>query len=1353
MVAGTEAQVSAAVKKGPKQQTELVTPNNGPTPFVFAIIENTAVEVFMDTGSEISLISESLRMSIPSLMRKPMQKSYILAKSVTGEYLDTLGMLTISIRLGQEVFNHSVHVVRNSSQAAILGWDFLCKHHAIVNLQDNSLCLWDWSVPLLCASQKAPLKCSAIMLASLTVPAMSEMNVLAKIQPSIGEPELLCNYTGVLEPDTFTLPGLFVARSVTPVTKGVAWIRVMNPTQDDCYVSGSTRLGDFHSLVQQKGEEFSLIDASVAQVQSQAELHSAQLPVELNHTVLNKEQIQQLESLLSQYSDVFSSHERDFGRTNWVRHSIRTGEAPPIRQRAYRTSVHLRSEIDRQVQKLLSQDIIEESCSPWASPVVLVKKKDGTYRFCIDFRKLNSVTVKDSYPLPRPADALDSLSGACWFSSIDLVSGYWQVELDEHDREKTAFNTGSALYQFKVMPMGLTNAPPTFQRLMELVLRGLHWKVCLIYLDDVLVFSRTFSEHLSSLEEVFKRFRSAGLKLNPRKCHLACKEVSFLGHVVSSEGLQPDAKNLDKVRSWPTPRTTTEVRAFVGLCSYYRRFVKNFSVLAAPLHALTQKGAVFHWSTQCDDAFQSLKHALTSPPIVAHPVFTQPFLLYTDASQDCIGAVLAQSQDRKERVIAYASHTLTTAERKWSTYDRELWALVWSVRHFKHFLSGTSFTIITDHKPLLSLRKATVDNDPTGRRARWLLELDVYDFSVIHREGKQHANADAMSRRPRSPEMVTKAVQCVIGSGACTIPSTKEQQSDPTPSLPDTQSTLAIDMRELQAQQQADVCLRTTLSWLQKGGHKPPLGQLRQSPPVLRKLWHEFPKLVVHHGILCRVVRPSPHSPPLYQVVLPEVLIPIALKWVHGDQFCGHLGVERTLLRARQICYWPYMSRDIHKFCTECLPCQTRSSSTPHERAPLQSIHAERPFQKIAADITELPVTTQGYRYILAVVDFFTRFANLYPMKDQRAPTVAQCLFEHYIRQHGVPESIHTDQGRQFESDIVKHLCASLGIEKTRTSPYHAQSDGMVERLNRTLKDQLAKYIYQSGGEWDRYLPQVELAYNSSVHSSTGYSPFFLAHGREPHLPVHVSLNWNPALSASAPSSPGAYAQDLCMRLSHVFSDAIDRSIAAKLRQKGQYDKRVSFHPHQEGDLVLLDDPAQRQNKLAPRWKGPYQILKRFDKEDSPGVTYEITDPKSPQSRRWVVHHNRLKSFSGLPRDPVTRPPCPQPSEPHSDHSGVDFSPPTLTALSGSLPFQPPVPPYLSGLTNAQGDVRESEMQPSPPGSMHSTPYSTPPSSPSKTTPRQALQQVESLALNAPLKITRSGRMVKPPDRFGSFVT
>ncbi len=328
-------------------------------------------------------------------------------------------------------------------------------------------------------------------------------------------------------------------------------------------------------------------------------------------------------------------------------------------------------------------------------------------------------------------------------------------------------------------------------------------------------FSRTFSEHLNSLEEVFSRFRSAGLKLKVNKCHFARSEVSYLGHVVSSQGLLPDEKNLDKVRSWPTPRTVTEVRAFVGLCSYYRRFVRNFAVVAAPLHALTQKGAVFNWSSECEEAFRSLKHALSSPPIVAHPIFTLPFLLYTDASHDCVGSVLAQMQEGKERVIAYASHALTPSEKKWSTYDRELWAVVWSVRHFRLFLSGAPFKIITDHKPLLNLKKAAVDNDQTGRRARWILEMDVYDFTILYREGKQHSNADSLSQRPSSPVTETKAVQCVI-SGHTTVKGVSFSSEVPLVCgvLPDMTPTLSVDLAELQAQQKLTFVL--VVSWTGK---------------------------------------------------------------------------------------------------------------------------------------------------------------------------------------------------------------------------------------------------------------------------------------------------------------------------------------------------------------------------------------------------------------------------------------------------------------------------------------------------------------------------------------------------------
>lgn len=560
--------------------------------------------------------------------------------------------------------------------------------------------------------------------------------------------------------------------------------------------------------------------------------------------------------MLHKYSAVFSTHSEDRGRTGIIRHHIRTNEAAPIKQRAYRVTPEQRAEIQTQVQNLLKADVIEESYSPWAAPVVLVRKKNGTWHFCLDYRKLNAVTIKDSHPLPRVDDALDALSGSAWFSTMDLQHGYWQVELEEKDREKTAFTTGSGLYHFKVMPMGLTNAPATCQRLMEMVLRGLPWKTCLVYLDDVLIYSRSFSEHLEHLEEILSRFQSSGLKLNPSKCSLVRDQVTFLGHVVSKNGIQPDPRNVKSVQDWPVPHSATEVRAFLGLCSYYRKFIKNFAHHSVSLHALTEKNALFQWTSQCQDAFTYLKHALSRPPVVAFPDFTLPFSLYTDASGSAIGAVLAQRQGHQEKVIAYASHVLTKAERKWSTYDRELWAIVWAVRHFRHYLYKQPFIIVTDHKPLLGLRKIPIDNDRTGRRACWALELDPFEWTVIHKDGRSHLNADALSRRPADTRYTEQSTSCTAPpslhpderhsspvSTSCPISSVRHHSSCstdpkpvpcnetlPQPSGPDLQcatqavsSTFVLQLPEedLRKEQQQDFILSEVIKWTVKG-QKPP---------------------------------------------------------------------------------------------------------------------------------------------------------------------------------------------------------------------------------------------------------------------------------------------------------------------------------------------------------------------------------------------------------------------------------------------------------------------------------------------------------------------------------------------------
>ena len=330
----------------------------------------------------------------------------------------------------------------------------------------------------------------------------------------------------------------------------------------------------------------------------------------------------------------------------------------------------------------------------------MVKKKDGTNRFCVDYRKLNDSTIKDAYPLPRVDESLDQLSGSKWFSCLDSNSGYWQVEMDNSDAEKTAFTSRKGLFEFTVMPFGLCNAPATFERLMETVLAGLHWQICLIYLDDVIMIGKTFEDMIKNLSVIFERLQQAGLKLKARKCKLFGKSVEFLGHIITESGLETDPSKTSSIENWPTPKTVKEVRAFIGLCSYYRRFVYRFAEIAKPLHKLTEKNQPFVWTEECSMSFQALKKKLVEAPVLIHPDFTQSFKLDVDASDLSIGAVLSQDTEDGECVIAYASRTLSKSERRYCVTRKEMLALVYFVKYFRHYLYGRQFTIRTDHGSL-----------------------------------------------------------------------------------------------------------------------------------------------------------------------------------------------------------------------------------------------------------------------------------------------------------------------------------------------------------------------------------------------------------------------------------------------------------------------------------------------------------------------------------------------------------------------------------------------------------------------------------------------------------------------------
>eukprot|EP00731_Ephydatia_muelleri_P028964 Em0020g608a len=596
-------------------------------------------------------------------------------------------------------FGATLIVTGDITVGAILGLDFLENHKCcidcgakILTFPQNKLSVQVHHV--MPVKVEAPIECPAIGLVTLekiVVPPSSEMEVMVK-QAS---------------------PGMKVAS--------------MSQLHEDCITQNISAVTEHIPLSQGDQEALWSMVCKVG-----------------DH--LNDGEKELVFHLLMEYADVFAFNSGQIGRTNILKHRIDTGNTPPVHLLPRRIPQSRREEMAKLVKDMLEQGAIQQSDSPWSSPVVLVKKKDGSVRFCVDYRKVNSVTRKDAYPLPRVDDTLDTLAGSRLFTTLDLASGYWQVEVAEEDQPKTAFTTPEGLFQFRVMPFGLCNAPATFQRLMDRVLGGLKWSSCLVYLDDIIIVGTSFSEHLRNLAGVLQRLRQAGLKLKPSKCKWCQKSVTFLGHIVSEEGVAADPSKTAVVAGWPPPQSKREMQQFLGLANYYRKFVKNFAAIAKPLHRLTEKNTDFKWTVECQHAFDVLRACLSSPPVLSYPDYSRRFVLDTDASDIGIGAVLSQEDATgSEVVIAYASRTLSRPEQRYCVTRKELLAAVEFIHHFRQYLLGREFTLRTDHSSLVWLRNF---KEPEGQLARWLEKLQEYSFSVVHRQGTKHGNADALSRVP-----------------------------------------------------------------------------------------------------------------------------------------------------------------------------------------------------------------------------------------------------------------------------------------------------------------------------------------------------------------------------------------------------------------------------------------------------------------------------------------------------------------------------------------------------------------------------------------------------------------------------
>ena len=454
------------------------------------------------------------------------------------------------------------------------------------------------------------------------------------------------------------------------------------------------------------------------------------------------------------FTDIGASSLMDLGNTCLIEHEVNTGNAKPIKQSMRRVPFAMKEEFNKLVDEMLNAGLIVESESPWCSPTVLVKKKDGSMRICVDYRRVNEVTVKDSYPIPKIEEILNQLGGNTVFTTLDLASGYHQVSVKKEDRGKTAFCTDRGLFEYVVMPFGLTNAPATFQRLMERVLKGLIGKICLVYLDDVMIYSKSLAEHEEHLNMVLERIKRSGLKIKFKKCSWVMKEVEYLGHVVCREGIKPSPKKIEAIMNAKLPKTLKQLQSFLGLATYYRRFIKDFSKVASPLYKATEKSKKFELNEDCVRAFETLRSILTSDDVLILPDFGKEFYLETDASNYGLGGVLSQYKDTVRRPIAYWSKHLSKPERNYSTIEKEAFAVVLAVEYFKQYVYGRTFKVLVDHQPLKWLMSMV---EPAPRLARWILRLRVYDFIVEYRSGKSNGNADALSRWAIEEEEELKA--------------------------------------------------------------------------------------------------------------------------------------------------------------------------------------------------------------------------------------------------------------------------------------------------------------------------------------------------------------------------------------------------------------------------------------------------------------------------------------------------------------------------------------------------------------------------------------------------------------------
>ena len=953
---------------------------------------------------------------------------------------------------------------------------------------------------------------------------------------------------------------------------------------------------------------------------------------------ISPDSIKELGVILDEYQDIFCKDKTDIGFTHLEEHDIELVPGAEPHKESYRRLLpDKRESADKQVEELLNLGMISPSKSPISSGVVMVKKTDGTYRMCIDFRKLNSVTKKDAFPLPRIDETLDRLGDAKYFTTLDMGSGFWQVPLTERAKETTAFVTHKGQYQWNRMPFGLCNATATFQRLMSKVLASVaqhYGNIVLCYVDDILIATKTEQQHLEQLRAVFGAVRRANLKLKAAKCKLFDTEIKFLGRVVTGEGIKPDPESIRAVQEWKTPTNKKELASFLGLSGYYREFIKGYASIIAPLQALKKQNAEYIWGDEQQQAFEKLKETLVNPPVLAMPSQDGEYVLDTDASDVAIAGILHQWQYSPEvdkqvlRVIGYASRSLTDAQTRYGAAKLEMFAALKMIEKFAPYLANKRFLLRVDCSALSWLRTYGVQQNSLG--ARWIARLEGYYFRVEQRSRARHQNADGLSKRtndlePRdAPQEIPQHAPLPFLEDAdiAKLPELEPecQQGDeelPAPILQtaplDNSSQVGVlrqpegtgiaDVKAVRAlprytvdhlltKQLADPTLKIIRAALELPPEtsKPKLRDFIANLTETEKKWFNKNKerlrinedniLVLHSSI--------PVDP--VAIVLPEFFRFEIMQETH-DQL-GHQGANKTAEKMARHHQWPGYREDVKRYVASCMLCQEAKPPQKTLRTKLQPITTASPGELVMIDYEKLTQAYDGSVGVLMMIDHFSKYCVAVPVKAFTAAEAANAIWYHWVQLCGIPDVIHSDKGSHFENALMQELLLQMGCVKTHTSGYHPQGNGLVERLNKTIVKCLSLASAKDQREWPSHLIKVTMSYNMMKQESTGFSPYRLMYGREAKTPLSLLF---PAMQRAKPVPAHEYVKTQVADMARVAEIVRKNVRTAQIRQVRNHDKRISNTPVlKEGQWAMVYVDVVRKDhtgKMTRKWRGPWRVL------------------------------------------------------------------------------------------------------------------------------------------------------------------